>query len=326
MTREILRKQSFGLGLESSRGTGASATVWIPIEKANLKHVVGKITDTNGRGIIDKVSDSHVATEASEFTAEGKARSQTIGYLLKMALGTAGSATLVETGVYTHAFTRLNSNQHPTATMYRDGTNGDERAPFHLLETLDLDVKNGEYVRFNVTTKGGKIESTSSSPSFLTGTNDEQFLATRATIKIASDISGLSGASAITLENIKISFKKNGKMIFPVGSTTLSANENQSFEVMGDFGVTYDANTYRDLFTANTKKAVQIEIEGGTLIGATKYNKITIQLAQVHLSSWDRSDGVDDLITEQVGFTAEYSFTDTQTANVVLQNVKSSAY
>jgi len=123
------------------------------VESANLKHAVEKIKDTNSFGVIDEVADSHVAKETSELTLNAIARSQTIGYLLKMALGTAGSATLVETGVYTHAFTRANTNSHPSATVYCDNGVEDERAPYHVLDTLDLDIKSGEYVMVGVSTK-----------------------------------------------------------------------------------------------------------------------------------------------------------------------------
>jgi len=323
---EIGRKQSFGLGLETTPGTAVSATAWIPVESAKLKHDVPKIKDTNSFGVIDEQVDSHISKEMSELSLNGIARSQTLGYLLKMALGTAGSATLVETAVYSHAFTRLNTNAHPSATVYCDNGVEDERAPHHMLDTLDFDITNGEYVKFNAMTKGGKIASTTSSPSFLTGTADEQFRASKTTVKIASDISGLSGASAITLEAVKLSIKKNPVQKFALGATTMAVNANQHFTVVGDISVTYNATTYRDLFTANTKKAMQIEIEGSTLIGATKYNKITIQLAQVHLESWERSDANNDLVTETFGFEAEYSFTDTQTMNVVLQNKKTTDY
>lgn len=71
---------------------------------------------------------------------------------------------------------------------------------------------------------------------------------------------------------------------------------------------------------------MEVEITGSTLIGSTKYNQITIQLAQTTLTEWDRSDGANDLVMETAGFTAEYSTGDTQTMNISLQNVKSSDY
>lgn len=228
--------------------------------------------------------------------------------------------------MYSHAFTRLNSNAHPTATVYRDGQNADERAPFHILETLDIEIKVGEYVKYSAMTKGGKIESATYTASYLTGTGDEPFLASKAVVKIAADIAGLGAASAIDIQAIKLSLKKNSLGVFTLGSTTLSANVNQQLQVNGDMEIVYDSNTYRDLDTANTKKALQIVITGSTLIGATQYNSMTIQLAQVTLESWDRSDGVDNLITQTFGFNAEYAVANTQTLNIVLQNTKSSAY
>lgn len=327
MTQEILRLQSFGLGLESSRGTAVSAAVSIPVESFNLKHMVTKKGDTNQFGVIDEQSDSHITEEMSEVTAEGIARSQTLGYLLKMALGTAsGTPTTVETGVYLHSFTRSNTNTHPSATMYRNSATQDERAPFHMVETLEIDAQVGDYVKYKLQTKGGKIESATYSPSYLTGTNDEQFKAVKATIKIANDISSLSGASAIDITGIKFTIKKNLKPVFVLGSTALNSIFNQQFQVTGDFTAMYAANTIRDLFTANTKQAIQITITGETLIGSTQYNQMIIQIAKAELETWDRSTALNDLLTQEVGFIGEYDFTNTQSMNITLQNVKSSGY
>jgi hypothetical protein len=154
MVNEIGRKQAFGLGIESTSGTAVTATAWLPVENAMLKHVVEKVHDTNSFGIIDDTINADLAKEMSEFTADGNARSQTFGYLLKLALGTAGAATLVETGVYTHAFSRLNSNNHPSATVYRDGSVADERAAYHMLDSLDFDFAIGEYMKFSLVSKG----------------------------------------------------------------------------------------------------------------------------------------------------------------------------
>lgn len=204
--------------------------------------------------------------------------------------------------------------------------NTDERAPYGMVDSLEISAAVGEFVKFSVSMKGGKIEDSTATPSFLTGTADEAFRASKVTVKVAADISALSGASAIAIQNIKFSLAKNLMPVFKLGATTIDAMVNQQFGVTGDLELVYDANTYRDYFTANTKKALQIEIEGATLIGATKYNKLTIQFAQVHLESWDRSSDNNALVSETIGFVGEYSFGDTQTMNMVLQNTKSANY
>jgi hypothetical protein len=326
MTKEIGRLQSFGLGFEATRGTAVSASDWIPVESGSLTHTIEKVKDTSGFGIIDEISDSHITKETSELSVDGIARSQSIGHLLKLALGTAGTATLVETGVYSHAFTRLNTNQHPTITAYLNNGTADERAPFHILDSLSINTVVGDYVKFSASTMGSKIESTSATPSFATGNTDEQFLASKAVVKFASNIAGLSGASAVPLQSINLTISKNPEQIMAVGSTTVNDAVNQQFGVAGDFEMVHDGNTYRDLFTANTKRAIQIEITGSVLIGATQYSKLIIQVAQAGLDSWERSDDNNAIIRETVGFTAEYSFGDTQTMNVFLQNKKSTNY
>ncbi len=326
MTKEIGRLSSFGIGIEVTPGTPVSATHWIPTEDFNIKPIVEKVNDTNALGIIDEISGSKIVKETTEISAGGIVRSQSIGPVLKCALGTAGTATLVETSVYSHAFTRLNSNTHPSATLIGNNGTQDEQAPYCMLDSLEINATVGDYVKFASTWKGGKMASTTASPSFLTGTNDEAFIAGKVTVTTAADIAGLSAGTALPLQNIKLSIAKNTMQAFKLGSTELDVNVNQQFGVTGDFEAVYDANTTRDLFTANTKKAIQIEIEGATLIGATKYNKITIQLASVQFETWEKSTGNDDLVIESVGFIAEYSTSDTQTMNIVLQNKKATDY
>lgn len=326
MVKEIGRLSSMGIGIESTPGTPVSATHWIPTDDFSMKPIVEKSTDDNAFGVIDEISNSAIAKEMSEISASGIARSESLGVLLKCALGTAGSATLVETGVYSHAFTRLNSNAHPSATIIDNNGTQDMQAPYCMLDSLEIDASVGEYVKFTTTFKGGKMATTTSSPSFLTGLTDEAFIAGKVTVKRASNIAGLSGGTAISLQNIKISISKNTLQIFKLGSTTLDANVNQQFGVTGDMEAVYDANTIRDFFTSNTKNALQIEIEGASLIGATKYNTLTIQLASVQLESWEKTAGNNDIITETIGMIAEYSFTDTQTINVSLVNKKTTAY
>lgn len=326
MVKEIGRLASLGLGIETTPGTAVTATDWIPTEDFTMVPMVPKVPDDNAFGIIDEVSGSAIATEASEISATGIVRSNSFGKLLKMALGTAGTATLVETGVYTHAFTRLNSNAHPSATIYMNKGNTDERAPYAMIDSIELSASVGEFVKFTVGMMGGKVEDSTATPAFLSGLSDEAFRAAKVTMKLATNIAGLSGATAVPVQNVKFSIAKNLVQTFKLGATTIESNNNQQFNVTGDFEALYDDNTYRDFFTGNTKRAMQLEIDGSTLIGATKFNKITVQFAQVSHDTWERSSDNNGLVNQTIGFVAEYSFADTQTMNIVLQNTKATNY
>lgn len=191
MVKEIGRLAVLGLGIETTQLTAVSATDWIPTEEFTMTPVVEKSMDENAFGVIDALAGSAIAKESSEIVASGIVRSNSFGKLLKLLLGTAGTATLVETSVYSHAFTRLNSNGHPSATVYMNKGNTDERAPGCMLDSLELSAVIGEFVKFNANFKGGKIEDSTATPSFLTGTADEGFRASKVVVKVATDIAGL---------------------------------------------------------------------------------------------------------------------------------------
>jgi len=78
--------------------------------------------------------------------------------------------------------------------------------------------------------------------------------------------------------------------------------------------------------TAGTYQAIEIDIVGRTLIGATKYNQITIQFAQVALDEWDRSSDNNAIVTQTMGFTAMYKLGETKTMTIDLTNTLSAQY
>ena len=78
MTKEIARRASFGLGIETTSGTAVAATDWIPTDDFKLTPVVEKSSDDNAFGVIDEIAGSAVQKETSELTAGGIARSNSI--------------------------------------------------------------------------------------------------------------------------------------------------------------------------------------------------------------------------------------------------------
>jgi len=96
--------------------------------------------------------------------------------------------------------------------------------------------------------------------------------------------------------------------------------------VKGDFEIVYNDSTFKTLALAGTKQAIEIQLEGRALIGATKYENITIQLASVVLEDWDRSDDKDGIVTQSFGFTALYKLVETKMMTIDLTNAKATQY
>lgn len=238
----------------------------------------------------------------SEFTASGNIRAKSFGWLLLLALGTAGSPSLLETGVYKHSFTRKNDNNHPTCTIVQDNQTQELQSLYNMIQTIGFKFEVGQIAKFDLTMIGQSPSNTSgNTPSFLSG--DEDFLVSNVHVKFASAVSGLSGASRVPVQNINFTIEKNLNQIFSTKSTTTEALEfasqhNQDFRVSGDAEIVYNDTTYQTLLTAGTYQAIEIDVVGRSLIGATKYNQITIQFAQVALDEWDRSSDNNAIVTQ----------------------------
>ncbi len=277
------------------------------------------------------MSDAYIVRKMSETNLEGVAYSKSFGALLQGALGTSAAPTTVETSVYSHAMTRLNTNSHPSFTLVRDNQTQEEKTAYSMLEKLEIDATIGEQVKYKATFKGKSVAAGSTyTPSFDTG--DEPFLVSKATVKFATDIAGIAAAATVAVKSMKLNIDKKLTQIFMTATTAVpdatefNTQHNQEFMVSGDFEMVYDADTYKTLAQALTKQAIQLEITGTTLIGATQYNKLTIQLASCVLEDWDRSTANGEIMTQTFGFTALYKLSETKTMTATLQNTRSTQY
>lgn len=331
MTIEIGRLHSFWVGKEVTPGTAVAPTLWVPVENGNVKPIIETEKDESGFGTISAAADAHVTKQSSELTFKGNYRPQSFWFILLGTLGTAAAPVLVETGVYTHAFSVANNNSHPSFTFIHDNQTQEEQVTYCMIDTLSLSFAAWKYVKFDAKLKWQvQTDTTWNTPSFLS-TKDDPMLVSKASIKFATDIAGLSGASRVWVINAKVTIEKNLEQIF---STMTSATEalafttqhNKDLRVKWDFEIVYDAKTYKDLVIAGTKKAIEIQVDWRNLIGATKYDGLTIQLASVILEDWGVSDDNNGIVTQTFGFTGLYKLAETKQITISIQNARSAQY
>ena len=71
---------------------------------------------------------------------------------------------------------------------------------------------------------------------------------------------------------------------------------------------------------------MSITLTGKTLVGATKYNTLTLTFPSIVIEDWDRKLSNNDIGMQTFGFTALYSVADTSTASALIQNTIATQY
>ena len=284
--------------------------------------VVTSATDS-WAGVIRKIVTISATTYYAVSTTSGTLTSS--GSDLTNGTWTGGTWA-TQSGVYAHFFARANTNEHPAYTLYGSDPVGDDRAAYCLLDTLDVEAAVGEFVKLNASFKGKKLASTSSqSPSY---SSENAFLAKYANVYFGDTESDLNGASATDLQRFKVSFQKNLMEIQNFGSVDVSSIHNQQFTVNGDMEAIYNANTLRDYVANSTKKAARLELVNtdATALSGSIYPSLYLDLARASFSEWDRSGDNDAIVTQTLGYSAEFDVSTSMTTEILLLNGRSTAY
>lgn len=331
MAKDIGRLHSFGIGVEATPGTVATIDAWLPVQEANMKSIVEMVKDDSWMGLIDEYSDNHITKRRTEFTAKWIVRSKSIAWILFGVFGTAGAPTLVETGVYSHLFTRANTNAHPAYTVIHDNQTAEEQSLYAMIQSLKLSFAVWSQAKFDLTMVGkGTTTSTGTTPAYTTA--DEPFLISNMAVKVASAVAGLAGATPFPVQSVNVEYMKNLTQIYSSALTVgteiveFQSQHNQNFNIVWDLELVMDTETYKTLFINWTKQAMSITLTGKTLVGATKYNTLTLTFPSIVIEDWDRKLSNNDIGMQTFGFTALYSVADTSTASALIQNTIATQY
>lgn len=323
MSTQIGRLVQVGLGRESvGRGTPAAAAFWMAKMDFDFNPRADLAINTSGLGVIDARSDAKVVEKVGEGSFGGAVYDKQFGLLLAACLGTWSTGTAIDT-TYTHTFTRLNNNQHPSLTLYHKDLNVEERYPLAMLNQLTINAVLKDYIKFSAgfMSKVG-VATTGNTPSY---TAENIFLNTHATVKFADTVAALGTASATSIRAINLTFNKNVEDLQNLGSVEPTDIVNKAFGVVGDLEMLYDATTFRDYVLNGNKKACLITISNtDALLGTASYPTLTITLSPMTLRDWGRTTGQDDVVTQTIAFDGNFSITDSATVAVSLKNTQTS--
>ena len=322
MATQIGRRIQVGIAKDSPRGTAAAAaTFWYPKIDFDFNPRADYAVNESGLGVIDGRSDAKVVEKLGEGSFGGLVYDKSFGLLLAACLGTWSTGEVVDSS-YTHSFTRLNTNQHPSLTVFHKDANVDERYALGMLNNLTINAVLKDFVKFSAGFMAKVGTDTSSDPSY---SAENIFLATHVTVKFASTIAGLGAAEASAVKAINLTINKNVEDWQNLGSVEPTDIVNKAFTVSGDLEAIFDDETYKDYVLDGSKRACLITIQNTDVtIGTATNPKLEITLAPMSFRDWGRGTGQDDITSQTVAFDGNFGLSDSKTISIQLVNEQES--
>lgn len=320
MSRFIGRQVSVGLGIESTPGTEVAPTDWYRQLKLGFQRKTTVIDNVSALGRVEKVNDSAVVQQWAEGPIEGKLYNTTVGYLLYNILGSVATTDNADSDatIKDHTFTVNNTSTPPTLTVARKDPNSDRRHGLASLDDLEISVDTSDWVMLTGNLKA-KVGTTATN-TVAYGT-EYDFTSKHVTVKVAANIAGLSGATALQVKSLKCKISRPSNQFFPTGVVDPAVVTTAPIEVTGEMVLQYDATTLESTWFANTVQALSIAlVNTDVTIGTAARPSLTITLPRVRLNTFDMNDDLDNIIEQTVGFKAEYDTTNGLISAVLVNN------
>ena len=319
MAKTIGSLVNVGIGRETTRGTAVTPAYWLPKAEFDFQDKAERIGYSAPYGVIEDEMDGDIGKLWGEGTLTMPVRDKSLGLIMSAVLGEIPATALTETGVWTHTYAGFEqSSLHQSLTIRRQDANEALSFPNAMIQSYELQYVLGEFVSQSI---GFMSKAGASASSASTYVAENYFRPQDLTFKFAVNQAGLAAASAIVVDELTLTIEKNLIDYQALGSTALNEIFNGQVAVSGSVTLLWDATTYKALYTAQTVQAVRMTLENTkTLIGATKYPKLEIDLYRAQVEEWELEQSNDGIIKQTLGFKGMYSLADSKSIQVTIQN------
>ena len=322
---QIGRLIAVGIGKETTRGTAVAPDFYIPLTDFDFDDKAEVAVQEGRRARIEASYGGDVVKKWAEGNMEGNIYSDSFGLVLLSALGGLSTAANADGSgnVYDHTYSVQNGNTHQSLTLStEDAEAGDKEYAGVVVTSLEITGEEGSYVKFSAGLMGNSETGSTETSSFST---EYPFRPQDLTFKLASAVSGLSGASAVGIKSFTLSIEKNVEANWNLGSLTPSEFYNKQFSVQLEIELIHTGDTYRDLFIAGTSRAFLLSlVNSDVTIGTAANPQLDITLASGQITDWVRNQGNDDIVTETLTIRCDYSTSESSLISAVLTNLTSS--
>lgn len=318
------RQISTGFAKESSRGTYAAATYFIPRISGDFDDTYDVIEHSASYGTLDAVTGSAKSKQWSEGNFTANVGATSIGLILKALFGTENAAAAAgETIVYEHTFTLQTSAQHPTLSLSKkDGVQGFGYTNC-AVTSLEIAASTEDYVTFTAGFRGKAGATQTVTPAFTT----ETFF-TRSTVTLvrATSLSGLASGTAVAVKDFKVTFTPEIVDDDILGSADPNDFLNSNMRIEAEFTLKYDAATFHDFVANQTATWYRLLMIDTVTIGNAEKYSLQIDLMNVVSKEWSRKDDNDKITEQVVKLVGKYNTTDAKSVQVILTNLLTTAY
>lgn len=310
------RLVSYGLALETTRGTAVNPQFWARWETADFEDMGTTVLNQSAINVLNKYSGAEVVEQWSAGQLAGKVTDHTLGLLLYSAFGGYSvAAKNGETTVYNHTFTESQLNAAPTLTITRVDPNVVNQYAMCALNQFELNVKTGDFVRHSSSFVGQPSTSATATPAFVT---EQEFVARHASITF-------NGGSAIPVASLKLTYSKGTKPYYTLGKNNPDNIYADSVEIKGEIVLRYTDDTYKTMRFNNTPQNVVIDIKNaGVTIGASSNPELKLTMPVCYLNEWKLDQGLENIVQQTIGFEAVYDLATNSAIKAVLTNLHTS--
>ena len=326
MAKGIGRLIALGFAKETTRGTAAStASYWSPFDSLDFNPKVKNVIADQAVGVIENAIAEYRVNQFADGSFKCPLTDQSVGPLFNSIFGTVASATHSgETTVYDHTFTVAESAQHQSLTFFtHDPLGGTDYSYANgVVHKMELDAELEKFVMLtnSVSAQMG-VSQTAFSPSIVA---ENRFIPQYMTFKYATAVSGLSGATPISLKSLKLTIDESIEEQNVLGSVAPADFLNKEFKVEGQLEAIYQNLTdFHNAFVAdpNVGQAMLIDLKNTDVtIGTASNPELAITLNQVYFYDSTIKVTPKDTVYQTVKFRATYKLSDTQMIKAVLTN------
>jgi len=297
------RRQSVGIGLETTRGVGVSPAYWLNALSFSFSDKPVRARSEASFGGIWGGDQSPVVFTPAEGEFDVELGDQSFGAILVALLGSISSASNGDDS-YTHTYTLQNDNQHDSLSITTIDPIGNFIYELAMINSLELTIEPDSLIHYTVNfISKGSTDTAGQSASFGA---ERKFVGRMLQFKLASLTSGLAAASKINLKSLTLRFEKNAEANQTLSTIQPEDVVNKLFSISGEITLDYSDRTYLNLVKEGTYQAVRVNLTHTDDAGSGNPYAFNIDLSKCDFEDFDPDFSLDEIVTQTVSFTALY--------------------